>query len=211
MHYPLGQVVWEDFATSLLQAREEAQQQDPDGPRKNALPAREKLFAPVEKVLRRWVQQHYGYDPWIFDARRSDVFQEVYLCAWRSFEEFQGNTEREFLAWISKILNNELNQIFRMGQQERNFFSDLGSAARAEGPGGTPNLQEEFIRREEQRMARDAFEHLPSEYQKILFLRYEKGLAYEEIGTRMHRSPDAARMLCQRAKQTLCRLMTEEP
>jgi len=206
MHYQLGQVVWENFATSLHEAREEVRYNTPQGPRKGSRPSREKLFTPVEKAFRKWVHRHYGYDPWIFDPRRSDVFQQVYLCAWQSFEQFKGNTEKEFMAWILKILNNELNQIFRKGQQERDFFSDIGLAGHAERPAGTPNLLEEFIRREERRLVREAFEQLPGEYQQILVLRFENDLGYDEIGPRMHRSPDAARMLCHRARQMLRRL-----
>jgi RNA polymerase sigma-70 factor (ECF subfamily) len=204
MHYPLGQVVWEDFATSLHEARQETRKETLEPPRrKRPLPAREKLFCPVERAFRQWVQRNYGYDPWIFDPRRSDFFQQVYLCAWQGFEQFKGNTEKEFLAWILKILNNELNQIFRKGQQERDFFSDIGLAVRAERPAGTPNLLEEFIRREEGRLVREAFEQLPEEYQQILVFRFENDLAYEEIASRMHRSPDAVRMLCHRARRML--------
>jgi RNA polymerase sigma-70 factor (ECF subfamily) len=202
MRWQLGEIVWQDFPISLHEARLEAQQERHNGP----LSAREKLFAPVEKAFRQWVLRNYGHDPFILDARRSDVFQQVYLCAWRSFEQFKGNSDKEFVAWILKIFNNELNQILRWGQQQRNFFSQKGSAADVETPAATRNVLEQLIEREEWTMAREAFERLPKEYREILVLRYENHLAYEEIAARMHSSPGAVRMLCSRAKHMWGRL-----
>jgi RNA polymerase sigma factor (sigma-70 family) len=204
MNCQLGEIVWEDFPNLLREARRESREGA------GSRPAREKLFAPVEKALRQWTYRNYGYDPWCFDIRRSDVIQQAYLCAWRSFDEFHGSTETEFLAWIMRILENELKQILRKGKQERRFVSRIDSTSYVEFAQETPNLLEEYVHREQRRIFLEAFAQLPEDYQRVLIFRHQDELPYEEIGPRMNRSPDAARMLCHRAREKLLHLVGKE-
>src|SRR5262245_46280846 len=41
----------------------------------------------------------------------SDVVQETFLEAYRDFQQFQGTTEREFLAWVRRILIHHLGRL----------------------------------------------------------------------------------------------------
>jgi DNA-directed RNA polymerase specialized sigma24 family protein len=52
-------------------------------------------------------------------------------------------------------------------------------------------------------LALEAFQHLPATYREILVLRYDNDLGYEEIGAKLHCSPDAARMSAARARHLL--------
>ena len=48
-----------------------------------------------------------------------------------------------------------------------------------------------------------AIGRLPDDYRQVIALRYQEGLAFEEVGRRLGRSTDAARMLWARAVDRL--------
>jgi RNA polymerase sigma-70 factor (ECF subfamily) len=50
---------------------------------------------------------------------------------------------------------------------------------------------------------RAAIERLPADYRRVMELRYTEGLSFEEVGRRLGRSADAARMLWARAVDRL--------
>jgi RNA polymerase sigma-70 factor (ECF subfamily) len=56
---------------------------------------------------------------------------------------------------------------------------------------------------EQDRALQAALGRLPEDYRRVITLRYEQQLSFEEIGQLLHRSPDAARKLWARAVERL--------
>ncbi|MHC4732412.1 MAG: protein kinase domain-containing protein, partial [Planctomycetota bacterium] len=65
----------------------------------------------------------------------SDLVQETFLQASRAFDEFRGQTERELLVWLRKILASRLSKTFRhyYGTQRRDLQieRELGRSSQA--------------------------------------------------------------------------------
>jgi len=59
------------------------------------------------------------------------------------------------------------------------------------------------VRREDEVLVANVLAQLPPDYREVIMLRHIEGLAFEEVATRMDRSPGAVRMLWMRALQTM--------
>jgi len=142
----------------------------------------------------------------------SDLVQETFLKAHRHFGRFHGDTEAELLAWLRRMLLNNLIDFRRLYWQtakrqagkeislEEGSSSFLGDA-RLAAPEPTPSG---IAMEDEQAQAlRKAMAHLPDEYRQVLLWRQQDGLTFEEIGRRTDRSADAARKLWARAAARL--------
>src|SRR5262249_39046861 len=125
----------------------------------------------------------------------------------RDFPRFQGSTEEELLAWLRRLLLNNLADLARQFrgamrevdretplQGEGSAASPAGSLAAAEpSPSGAAALNERS----------DAVHHvldrLPDNYRQAIVWRYQEGKSFEEIGEAMGVTPNAARKLLLRA------------
>ena len=143
----------------------------------------------------------------------SDVVQETHLEAHRDFPHFAGQTEREFLGWLRKILvNNLARQIERhvlagkrdvrrevslshMGKAIERSTARLESilAGREDSPSGVAVKKERAV------VLADQLAELPDDYRNVLVLRHLEGLPFKEIAEQMDRSEGAVRMLWLRA------------
>jgi RNA polymerase sigma-70 factor (ECF subfamily) len=141
-------------------------------------------------------------------AAASDLVQETFLRAQQNFGRFHGATEEELVAWLRRILLNELG---RLRQQFRETDKrDLSREAPLElEPGGldlpreTPSPVDRAIHREEEERLASAISRLPEDYQQVIQLRHRENLNFDAIGRTMNRSADAARMLWHRAFEKL--------
>jgi RNA polymerase sigma-70 factor, ECF subfamily len=143
----------------------------------------------------------------------SDIVQESYFEAHRDFEQFQGRTATEFLAWLRKILVNNMAR-----EVEKHVLSakrDVRREVRLDGmqaalEQSAARLESVFADRAPSPSSRmDRQEHaialanhlaeLPSDYREVLVLRHCEGLAFKEIARQMGRSAGAVRMLWLRA------------
>jgi RNA polymerase sigma-70 factor (ECF subfamily) len=147
----------------------------------------------------------------------SDVVQETFFEAHRDFPQFRGSTTPEFLAWLRKILVNNLCRVVeqhllaekrdvrREVSMERLATALEQSTARLEAilpdPGTSPsgNLQ----RRETEVALADQLALLPADYREVIVLRHLESLPFEDIGARMGRTSGAVRMLWLRAVKAL--------
>ncbi len=135
----------------------------------------------------------------------SDIVQETLLTAHQNFDQFHGNDKRELLAWLRQIVLNDLHHERRKfkGTQKRqvdrerslNFMSSL--VRPLVDAQITP--QTNAMLAEESARLGNAMSKLPDEYQQVLQLRSWQELEFEEIGTIMDRSSEAARKLWTRA------------
>lgn len=154
----------------------------------------------------------------------SDVVQETMLRAHEHFAQFRGNTEQELLAWLRKILVNNLATFVeqhvlaaRRDVRREVSLDCLGAAlerstiqlaALVPAPGNTPSAAVQ--RREEAVELANRLAQLPEDYREVLVLRNLQGLAFEEVAERIGRSVGAARMLWLRAIEKLRAVYRED-
>jgi len=140
-------------------------------------------------------------------AGASDLVQDTFLEAQRDFVQFRGDNGAELRAWLRKLLLNNLAAFGRRYRDtaKRQLGRELPLAEDSSGgqgaalPGDTPTPSTHAMAHEQAEALSRAIERLPEEYRQVLTLRYQDRLGYEEIGRRMGRSADAARLLFTRA------------
>lgn len=140
----------------------------------------------------------------------SDLVQQTLYEAYRDFAKFRGETEGEILAWLRRILINNLADARKRHQAElrlRGGHDALDgnanvSARSGHFPDETPPI-DRAISRENAVALEDAMLQLSDEHREALLLRHKSGLSFEQIGTRLGRSTDAARKLWSRAVERL--------
>jgi RNA polymerase sigma-70 factor, ECF subfamily len=142
----------------------------------------------------------------------SDVVQETFVEAQRDFGQFQGDTEDELLAWLRQLLLHRVGKLRRRYRdtQKRRLTREvaLGGDDSSDGPAGglaanMPSPSGQAMENEQDQTLQDALGRLPEDYRRIITLRYQEQLPFEEIGRLLQRSPDAARKLWARAVERL--------
>ena len=138
----------------------------------------------------------------------SDIVQETFLEAQRDFGRFQGTSEAELLAWLRRLLLNNLANFARRYQgtdkrrAEREVALKTGTSSDA-GPAqiADQNLSPsgEAIAREQGAAIEQALARLPEDHRRVILLRNLERLPFEEIGKQMGRSAEAVRRLWSRA------------
>lgn len=148
----------------------------------------------------------------------SDVVQETFLEAHRSFGKFQGTNEAQFIGWLRQILACNLTDLLRryLGAQgrdvrlEREIASaiDLSSASLDRGlvaQQSSPSHQ--AVRREQSVLLADALEQLPGDYREVIVLRNVEGLSFPDVAQRMGRSLDSVEKLWMRGLARLRQIL----
>jgi RNA polymerase sigma-70 factor (ECF subfamily) len=148
----------------------------------------------------------------------SDVVQEVFLQAHRSFDQFRGVTEAELTAWLRQVLTSRLADQLRryVGAKqrdvrlERDLVRDLDRSSQALDRGlmarqSSPSRQ--AARREQAWLLADALEKLPADYRDVIVLHQLEDLSFPQVAHRMGRSVDSVKNLWPRALARLRRLL----
>ena len=147
----------------------------------------------------------------------SDAVQQTLAAAWRNWGNCRAANDQQRLAWLRKILANQLGQLARHYsaaqrrdvRREVSLESSLAESSRRlehflaadqTSPSGAAAAREERTRLAE------VLERLPTDYRDVLVLRNLQELPFEQIAERLDRSPGAVRMLWVRA---LARLRDE--
>ena len=150
----------------------------------------------------------------------SDLVQQTMLEAHCGFERFQGSSEREFLAWLKRILHHNAADFVRRyrGTAKREAGREVSfrdaNDTRAVGvpepaaPMATPS--QEFVLLEDELRMTAALADLPPDYQEVIVLRNLQRLQFNEVAERMGRSRPAVQMLWMRAIRKLQEAMGEE-
>ncbi len=143
----------------------------------------------------------------------SDVVQETFYEAQRDFGQFRGSTEREFLAWLRRILVNNLARLVeehvlaakrdvrreislqRIGAAVERSTARLEEVLVDQGASPTSNVQ----KRERAAILADLLAELPDDYHEVLLLRHVKGLPFKDVAEQVGRTHGAVRMLWLRA------------
>jgi len=142
----------------------------------------------------------------------SDLVQETFVEAQRAFGQFHGDTEAELLAWLRQLLLHRVGKLRRSFRdtQKRRLAREvaLGGDSSTDGPVGglvvnVPSPSGQAMEREQDQALQAALGRLPDDYRRVITLRYQEELPFEEIGRLLDRSPDAARKLWARAVERL--------
>ena len=140
-------------------------------------------------------------------AGASDLVQETFCEAHRDFSGFQGGSHRELLSWLRvMLLNNirDLNRHYngvakcRIGREVP--FSERGDSALGRClPAETESPSWCAQRRESNEVLHRVLGRLAADHRQVILLRNLELRSFEEIGSLMNRSPEAARKLWGRA------------
>lgn len=146
----------------------------------------------------------------------SDLVQQTLLEAYRDFADFQGEQEADLLAWLRRILaNNLFNEARHFAAQQRNAAREVSLDHLQAGLDHSSATLGRCLAADTPRPSQIAAEHesavrlaatlarLPPDYQQVLLLRVFEELPAEEVGRRMNRSAGAVRMLQLRALTAL--------
>jgi RNA polymerase sigma-70 factor (ECF subfamily) len=145
----------------------------------------------------------------------SDLVQETFLEMQRDIAGFRGGTEAELRAWLRRILINNLKNHARQFRETAKRQLDR---ERPIDGGGSQNLlnalqaggltpSQYLIQGEARQALEHAVTQLSDAQREAILLRHRDGCSFEEIGKRLNRSADAARMLWWRAIEQLQKLI----
>ena len=136
----------------------------------------------------------------------SDLVQDTFLKAKQNFDRFTGRSEADLLAWLRRILLNHLVDVTRqfVDTDKRQVMLEENlperpSVIALDGP--TP-LDQAIAREDAQRVMR-AVARLPEEMRRVVELRNEQRLQFQQIGECIGRSAEACRKLWTRAIERL--------
>ena len=129
--------------------------------------------------------------------RSQDLVQQVFIGAFFALDSF--DTAREFGPWIRTLARNEVRQHFRSLEREGRRLDIYQQQLL------THLADTEAEARQSEREARLAccLEELDGPVAEAVRWRYEGGMDFSEIGRRLERSADAARVMIGRARVVL--------
>jgi RNA polymerase sigma-70 factor (ECF subfamily) len=149
-----------------------------------------------------------------------DLLQEIGLEIHRKLPMFRGNSEKEFLTWVRRMIGSILANQFRhfLGTKcrdirlEQALVDELDHSSRALNPSlvapqSTPSQQ--AVRREQAVILADALEGLPEDYREVIILRQLEGLSFPDVARRMGRTEDSVKNVWLRALARLRRTLEE--
>ncbi len=141
-----------------------------------------------------------------------DILQATLLKAFVGIERFDGSGSRSLMAWLGTIAQAEIcDQADFYGRQKRDTGRDTSLDAKVERVA-------EQVRTEASRLQlvadseclEQAIEALGKAHREVILLRSFEELSFREVGERLDKSPDAARMLFARAMAALTLKMREQ-
>ena len=149
----------------------------------------------------------------------SDLVQQTLLDAVAQTDQFRGNSEAQFLAWLRQILANNLVDAFRYHGREkrdmarnRSLDEDISKSFRrvdalAAESRSTPSLR--AAKNEQLFRLPDALELLPDQQRVAIVFHHLQGLKLSETGQRMGKSESAVCGLLHRGLKRLHEILEE--
>jgi RNA polymerase sigma-70 factor (ECF subfamily) len=144
--------------------------------------------------------------------------QDTFLEAHRDFAEFRGRTEVELLAWLRRLLLNNMANFARTYRQtaKRQLDREVRLSGSEFGghsllPADDPSPSARARGTEDATALNEALARLPEDYRQVLSFRYVEGLTFDQIAERMGRSPAALRKLWARAVDRMQAEMESRP
>lgn len=146
-------------------------------------------------------------------AGASDIVQQSIVEAWRTIHQFNPDGLAAFWKWLRRIADHnilDLNRKYRrrkadMTLERPHTSADIRALIDNLSIGKRSDRADNLERQETAQKVHAALAGLSEEYRVILRWRYDEKVEYQEIGARIDRSEDAARMLCRRARMAFKR------
>lgn len=171
------------------------------------------LFARVAPRLHALVRLRLG--PSLRARLESrDIVQAALLKAFTGLDNLQANDGESLYAWLARIAEHEIRDQADYHRRQRR---DLRREASLDEPGvgrlaaRVTTLSRRLVLDEERRRLEQALESLSADHREAIMLRALEELPFAEVGRRLGRSADAARMLYARAMTELTLAFQEEP
>jgi RNA polymerase sigma-70 factor (ECF subfamily) len=144
----------------------------------------------------------------------SDLVQQTLLEAHRGFQNFRGNSEGEWFAWLRQILSHNAADFVRhyRGTQKRQANRELPMFVQSPDQSGEfsrePSAADEtpsqvVMRHEREIEVAEAVSQLIPDHQEVIMLRNLQRLPFNEVAERMDRTRPAVQMLWMRALRKL--------
>lgn len=151
----------------------------------------------------------------------SDVIQQTLLEAHRDFDRFSGESEKEWLGWLRRILSHNVADFVRhyKGAEKRASGREVPirlSNDTVSGPGvlepaaNGPTPSRLVARLDEEFRVATALAQLSDDYREVIMLRNFQQLSFNEVAEQMGRSRPAVQMLWMRALKQLEELIGED-
>ena len=141
----------------------------------------------------------------------SDLVQSALIGANRDFSNCKAKTRGELQAWLKQCLLNDIMNRYRdLRRQKRDVRREKPLAENdfITDPIETPD--EVVIRKENETRLLAAMKKLPPQQRQLIELRHRDRNSFVEIGKQLDKSPDAVRMLWNRAVQTLSKIIADD-
>ena len=152
----------------------------------------------------------------------ADLVQETFLKAHRSFVQFRGHTEAEFIAWLRRILATSVANLVRRHchaqsrdvNLERELIGAFEESSRALDQSlicDQSSPSQRASRREQSVLLANALGRLPEDYREVVVLRHLEGLTFPDIAQQMRRTVDSVKKVWARALARLRDSLEESP
>jgi RNA polymerase sigma-70 factor, ECF subfamily len=150
----------------------------------------------------------------------SDLVQDTFLEAQRDFGRFHGNSAEDMRAWLRRLLLNNVANFTRQYRERakrevrREVPLEAGGSSHERGGGLAADIVSpsgQALAQEQAEALARAMERLPPDHRRVLALRHEEQLTFEQIGQQMERTANAARMMWLRAVERLQKEMGAPP
>jgi RNA polymerase sigma-70 factor (ECF subfamily) len=161
-----------------------------DDPRTGWLIEREPL---LRLIARMEIDSRFGGK---FSA--SDAVQQTLLAAWQAWNDCRAASDAERLAWLRRILANQLAQMARtFGAQKRALSREISleqSLAESSAQLGrllaanATSPSQAAADNERQLALAQVLDQLPNDYRDVIVMRSLQELPYEEVARRMGRT-----------------------
>ena len=142
----------------------------------------------------------------------SDLVQDTFFEAQRDFAKFTGSTRDEMLAWLRRILLNNVANFRRFhletGKRNAGLERSIQDDPSASNPGveiPSPQQSPSQCAINQERMAAldHALSRLSAEQQQVIRLKNQQHLSFEAIGATIGKTSEAVRKLWARAVERL--------
>jgi len=143
-----------------------------------------------------------------------DVVQDALVFALGGLKDFTYKNEGDFLRWLSRIVQNALrDNVDKLHAAKRDIRREVRlesyepttgkGSLRTAGPIKATTPSAIVSKKEDLDKLERAIDELKPEYREAIILAKIEGLSYGQIGVRLGKSTDAARMLATRAMAAL--------
>ncbi len=166
--------------------------------------ARTTLLQQLRIVLRPIVEREPGQKLRV-RANGSDLLQKVLIQVTIDFPQFRGDTSAEFIGWVRRILERDIQEILQREKYTAKRSIDREQDASHEirqAPGVQTSPSRRMIRSEHKQIIREAIDQLDEEVREVMRMKFLEDLSMAEIARQLDKSESAvARLLVKGMKQ----------